>query len=89
MTEKLTMVRLQRDVDRVEAAQNTHEKECALRYGELNASIRDLKDGMKWVIRLAVGIMLGAVLGLYMTWARFKAPPAPPDMKPDQPPAKQ
>ncbi len=61
MTEKLTMVRLQRDVDRVEAAQNTHERECALRYGELNASIRDLKDGMKWVIRLAVGIMLGLI----------------------------
>ncbi|MBU1801328.1 AtpZ/AtpI family protein [Nocardioides sp.] len=26
---------------------------------------------------VAVGIMLGAVLGLYMTWARFKAPPEP------------
>ena len=24
---------------------------------------------------VAVGIMVGAVLGLYMTWARFKAPP--------------
>lgn len=24
---------------------------------------------------VAVGIIVGAVLGLYMTWARFKAPP--------------
>ncbi len=24
---------------------------------------------------VAVGIMFGAVLGLYMTWQRFKAPP--------------
>lgn len=24
---------------------------------------------------VAIGIMGGAVLGLYMTWARFKAPP--------------
>ncbi|WP_323794310.1 hypothetical protein [Nocardioides sp.] len=24
---------------------------------------------------VAIGIMCGAVLGLYMTWARFKAPP--------------
>lgn len=53
------MAKLQRDIDRVDAAQDKHEAECALRYGELNASIRDLKDGMKWVIRLAVGIVLG------------------------------
>ena len=77
MTEKLTMVRLQRDVDRVEAAQNTHEKECALRYGELNASIRDLKDGMKWVIRLAVGIMLGLIgwLAVQLWEAEGRNPP--------------
>ena len=26
---------------------------------------------------VAIGIMFGAVLGLFMTWARFKAPPDP------------
>ena len=34
---------------------------------------------------VAIGIMVGAVLGLYMTWARFKAPPdavSPPDPAP-------
>lgn len=51
--------KLQREIDRVDAAQDKHEAECALRYGELNASIRDLKDGMKWVIRLGVGIAFG------------------------------
>ncbi|MFN4296814.1 MAG: hypothetical protein ACK4FB_08220 [Brevundimonas sp.] len=50
------MTKLQREIDRVDAAQDKHEAECALRYGELNASIRDLKDGMKWVIRLGAGI---------------------------------
>lgn len=40
---------------------DSHERECTLRYEALNASIRDLKDGMKWVIRLAIGIMLSLI----------------------------
>lgn len=40
---------------------DSHERECTLRYEALNSSIRDLKDGMKWVIRLAVGIMLSLI----------------------------
>ena len=33
----------------------------------------DLWWGTSFMV--AVGIMVGATLGLYMTWARFKAPP--------------
>ncbi|QTC88118.1 hypothetical protein [Brevundimonas pondensis] len=40
---------------------DSHERECTLRYEALNNSIRDLKDGMKWVIRLAIGIMLSLI----------------------------
>lgn len=69
-----SMARLQRDIDRVDAAQDKHEAECALRYGELNASIRDLKDGMKWVIRLGVGIVLGLMSWMAVQlWDQTKA----------------
>lgn len=37
---------------------DTHEAECTLRYEALHNAITDLKDGMKWVIRLGVGILL-------------------------------
>lgn len=43
---------------------DSHERECTLRYTALNNSIADLKDGMKWVIRLAVGIMLSLIAWL-------------------------
>lgn len=80
MTGKLSMAGLQRDVDRVEAAQTKHEAECALRYGELNSSIRDLKDGMKWVIRLAIGIMCALIgwLAVQLWEAEGRNPPTIP-----------
>jgi hypothetical protein len=37
---------------------DTHEAECTLRYEVLHGSISELKDGMKWVIRLGLGILL-------------------------------
>lgn len=58
MTERLTLHSLQREVDRVTADQVNHEKECGLRYQQLNGNIADLKDGMKWVIRLAAGLLI-------------------------------
>ena len=35
---------------------------------------------------VVVGILLGATLGTYQTWARFKAPPAPPASSPRRTP---
>lgn len=54
MTERQTVAGAYAKID-------SHERECTLRYEALNSSIRDLKDGMKWVIRLAVGIMLSLI----------------------------
>lgn len=70
-----SLTQLRREIDRVDAAQDAHERECALRYGELNTSIADLKDGMKWVIRLAVGIMLSLIAWLAIQLWNTKAPP--------------
>lgn len=61
MTGRPTVAALQREIDRVDKAQTGHERECALRYKALNDSIADLKEGMKWVIRLAVGIMIALI----------------------------
>lgn len=72
-----SLTKIQREVDRLEGSQNAHERECALRYGELNTSIADLKDGMKWVIRLAVGIMLSLIAWLAIQLWNTKAPPIP------------
>ena len=35
---------------------------------------------------VVVGILLGATLGTYQTWARFKAPPDPPPSSPRRTP---
>lgn len=59
MTERPSLNRMQREIDRVDANQDKHEAECALRYGELNSSITDLKEGQKWAIRLSVVTLLG------------------------------
>ena len=39
-----SVTRLQRDIDRVDAAQNKHEAECALRYGQLNDKLDSFKE---------------------------------------------
>lgn len=61
MTDRPTLNSLQREIDRVAAEQEKHEDECTIRYGQLNDNIADLKDGMKWVIRLAIGIMVALI----------------------------
>ncbi len=61
MSERPTLNGLQRDIDRVEGAQESHEKQCALRYGELTTAINELKDGQKEMRRLAIGILIAMV----------------------------
>jgi hypothetical protein len=43
--------------DKIEA----HEDLCAERYKNIHESISDLKDGVKWVIRLGVVTMLSLI----------------------------
>lgn len=38
-----------------------HERECTLRYEALNLAINDVKNGLKWAIKLAVGIMFSLI----------------------------
>ena len=61
MTDRPTLNGLQREIDRVEANQESHEKQCALRYGELTVAIGELKDGQKEMRRLAMGILIAMV----------------------------
>ncbi len=35
--------------------------------------------GTSWLV--VIGILFGASLGIYLTWARFKPPPEQPDRK--------
>ncbi|MGV2480921.1 UNVERIFIED_CONTAM: hypothetical protein IGO34_29445, partial [Salmonella enterica subsp. enterica serovar Weltevreden] len=39
----------------------SHERECTLRYEALNHAIEDVKNGLKWAIKLAVGIMFSLI----------------------------
>lgn len=41
---KPTMLELQRDIDRVDAAQDKHEAECALRYGNIDDKLTSFKE---------------------------------------------
>lgn len=41
------------------ARMDTHEAECAIRYGNLNDKLDEVKDGQKWAIRLSVVTLLG------------------------------
>jgi hypothetical protein len=61
MSDRLTLNGLQREIDRLDADQSKHEDECTIRYVQLNQNIAELKDGMKWVIRLAIGIMVALI----------------------------
>ena len=77
MSDRPTLNGLQREIDRVEANQESHEKQCALRYGELTTSIGELKDGQKEMRRLAIGILIAMVGWLAVQlWEDVGANPA-------------
>lgn len=54
MTEKQTVAGAYSKIE-------SHERECTLRYEALNNAINDVKNGLKWAIKLAVGIMISLI----------------------------
>ena len=67
MTERPTLAKLQRDIDRVEGKQNGHEELCAERYKNIHDAIGELKIGMKWNIGSLATVAGSLILALLKT----------------------